>query len=327
MKILVLLCLILATFRSTCYAHTSEIKEVFVKANKAEIFCKVIGQGDPILVLHGGPGLTQDYLFPQMAKLGENHLVIFYDQRACGRSTGDITPNSIQIDVFLDDIESIRKAFGFKKMTLLGHSWGGFLAMNYAIRHPQSVDKLILMNTMTASSDEFSLFLKEASRRTAPSQEEIKAIMNSQAFIDGDPTTVERYYRIFYRTYCCNAEKVNLLNLRMSPKAAVDGTKVFEVFRQNVLMKSFDLYDQLKKLKTSTLIIHGDADPIPQIASQKIHDSIPNSRYVLLKNCGHFPYVEDPDVLFKHLGAFLEQDVESGVRDLICPAKRAAASR
>ena len=193
-------------------------------------------------------------------------------------------------------------------MTILGHSWGGFLAMKYAIAHPESVDKLILLNSMTASSDDFSLFVKEWLRRMAPYQEELKTIKETQGFIEGDISTVERYHRIMFRTYCHSPEKANLLNLRMSPKAAVDGSKVNDIFRQNLLTQPFNFYDQLKKLKIPTLVIHGDADVVPHTTARKIHESIPNSQYILLNDCGHFPYVEAPDSLFKHLNTFLHRE-------------------
>lgn len=104
--------------------------KIFIKTNDAQIFCRVFGKGEPIIVVHGGPGLSQDYLLPQMAKLAQTNLVIFYDQRGCGLSTGAINEDSIQIKTFVDDLEAIRKSFGYKKVTVLGHSWGGFLAMD-----------------------------------------------------------------------------------------------------------------------------------------------------------------------------------------------------
>jgi proline iminopeptidase len=299
--------LALALALSPCYGQVDGVREVFVRADNAQLFCKVIGKGDPIVVIHGGPGLSLDYLFPQMARLAKTHLVIFYDQRACGRSTGEINSNSMQIAPFLDDLECLRKSFGFKKMTVLGHSWGGFLAMKYAIAHPGSVDRLILLNTMPPSSEDLSLFLEEYVRRTSPYQEDLKAIKETQGFINGDPLTIARYYQTIFRTYCYRPEKSDLLNLRMNPNASLNGFKVHEALCQNTLLRSFNLYDLLKHLKMPTLIIHGESDPIPHITAQKIHEHIPHSKYILLKECGHFPYVEAPDLFFEHLNTFLKR--------------------
>ncbi len=98
-------------------------EESTVKSGDAELFCRTIGKGAPLVVLHGGPGLTQDYLLPQMEKLGDHHFVIFYDQRACGASGGEVSCEKITLANYINDLEVIRKAFKLEKMALLGHSW------------------------------------------------------------------------------------------------------------------------------------------------------------------------------------------------------------
>jgi proline iminopeptidase len=308
-------CLVLTTFFLTCCSTTpntaatsTTIEEISIDAHEATIYCKIIGDGTPILVLHGGPGLTHDYLFPQMASLAKTHRVIFYDQRGCGRSTGEITSDSIQLNTYLNDIEAIRKALGYKKMTILGHSWGGFLAMNYAIAHPEAIDKLVLLNSTPLSSDDVSQFGNEVIRRLAPYEAELNSILTTQGFINGDPDVTEKYWQTVFKAYCYNPEKVSLLNLRLSPEASANVFKVFELFNQSIYAKPFNFYDQLQNLKIDTLIMHGDADPISPAFAQKIHDSIPHSQYILLKNCGHFPYVETPDTFFQYLNAFLDSD-------------------
>ena len=307
-----LLLLLISCFSPSCVnsSNAERVRETFVQANGAQIFCRVAGKGDPIVIIHGGPGLTQDYLVPQMMKLAKTNLVIFYDQRACGLSTGEINPDSIQIATFIEDLECVRKAFALKKMTVLGHSWGGFLAMKYAIAYPDSVDKLILANTLPSSSEDISLFINEWMLRMAPHQDELKAITDTKGFADGDPSTIEHYYRVVFRTYCYQPKKADLLNLHITPKASIDGFKVYGIFQKNVFMQTFDFHDQLKSLRMPTLVIHGDVDPIPLATAKSIHESIPGSSYVVLKDCGHFPYVERPDEFFQHLDTFLHQEIK-----------------
>lgn len=317
MKSFISLFLVLATCFSAGYAEVPDSsgqgtapvyqgsKEIFIKTNDAQIFCRVFGKGDPIIVIHGGPGLSQDYLLPQMAKLAQTNLVIFYDQRGCGLSIGAINADSIQIKTFVDDLEAIRTSFGYKKVTILGHSWGGFLAMQYAITHPESIQKLILLNTMPPTSEGFSLFVQEWMKRMAPYQDELKVIKDTPEFTKGNPSTIEKYYRIIFGRYCYNPEKADLLNLYMSPKASIDGAQVYEIFRENLFTNSFNFDKQLKLLKIPALIIHGDFDPIPPSTAENLHQTIDGSKYILIKDCGHFPYVETPDELFKQLNTFL----------------------
>ncbi len=280
-------------------------KEDFVCAGTAKLFYRAAGKGEPLIVVHGGPGLCQDYLLPQLYRLAENNLIIFYDQRACGQSTGDITPSTMNIETFVHDLDAIREALHFPKISILGHSWGGFLAMQYTIAHPERVAKLILSNSIPASLEEYTLFEQEKTRRLTPYQKELDAIHLTKAFAEGNPEIMEKLYRMFFSVYCYDPEKVQLLNLRMSSSAYLRYSQVYEQFRNTLYKKYFNLYSALQSLKTPTLIIHGDADPIPPNAAQKIHESIKDSQYVLLTNCGHFPYVEKPHAWFKHIKDFL----------------------
>lgn len=282
------------------------IKELIVETPECHLFCRILGEGKPLVVLHGGPGLSQDYLEPQLYELAKHNLVIFYDQRGCGASTGEINEESITLQNYVEDLENVRKAFGFEKISLLGHSWGGFLAMNYAIAHPEAIEKLILSNSVPATFPDFLLFVAEWTRRLNPYMLEMAEIHQSPGYAKGDPEVMEHLYRIIFRTYCYNPESADDLNLRLSPKAAINGSKIHEIFAETVFMHPFDLTEGLKELTCPTLVIHGDTDSIPLLTAQHIHESIPHSEFVLIKNCGHFPYVEKPCCYFKHLNKFLK---------------------
>lgn len=288
--------------------HTA--KEVFVEADAAQIFCRILGQGDPIIVIHGGPGLSQEYLLPQMAKLAEKHQVIFYDQRGCGRSTGAIDADSMQIQRFLDDLEAVRRELGYKKVTLFAHSWGAFLAVQYAALYPEAVEKLILSNSHPASSEGYSAFFKEFEIRMEPFQKEFQSIQETQAFSEGDPETSEKYYGILCRTYCYDPSKADLIKIGLSPVAFLNGLKIQEMLDALVIRQPYDLSEILDRLNVPTLVLHGDVDPIPLTTAKELHEKIRGSKWVVLKNCGHFPYVEVPEIFFEHLEEFLSKQKE-----------------
>ncbi len=168
---------------SICLAAANmAFADTFVQNGETRLFCKVIGKGSPLVVLHGGPGMSQVYLLPYMEELAKTHQVIFYDQRGCGQSEGSVNKDTISLAHFIDDIEAIRKHFAIKKITLVGHSWGGHLAMNYAVSHPEMVDKLVLINSTPATSSGFALFIKEWMRRQTSVIAEINKMKESQAF-------------------------------------------------------------------------------------------------------------------------------------------------
>lgn len=298
--------------KSNCSVKTGEFlpkyREVFVNVDDDQIFCRIMGSGDPIIVIHGGPGLSQDYLLPQMAILAKSNLLVFYDQRGCGFSLGKVDDKTITIKNFLEDLESIRKALGFKKITVLGHSWGGFLAMKYAIAYPESLDKLILLSTAPATNEDYGLCVKEFEKRNTPIQKQLDEIQKSENFAQGDPETLNSYYKLLFRSYLYDSNKINLLNFIMSQEANIRGGKVNKLLEQNVLEKPYNLFPEQKRLDVPTLIIHGESDFILPITAKKIHENISNSQFILLKNCAHFPYAEEPDDLFNYLEKFLHPE-------------------
>lgn len=127
---------------STYQIPNGSIKEGFVEAKNGRIYYQIVGKGDPVIVIHGGPGLDQGYLLPGMALLAKNHQVIFYDQCGSGRSSiSVIDEQHINDEQFVEDLETLRKALGHPKITLVGHSLGGLLAMRYAIKYSSNVKK------------------------------------------------------------------------------------------------------------------------------------------------------------------------------------------
>lgn len=280
-------------------------EEILVPVQGATLFCRVMGHGSPIIVLHGGPGLSQDYLLPHMLELAKTHRVIFYDQRGCGRSTGDVNAETINISCYVSDLEAVRKAFGCDDVTILGHSWGAFLAIHYAIVHPEHIGKLILSHPAPASSQDYAAFAAEYTRHAAAIKDELAAIEASPAFRTGDPDTTERWWRLQFSFYWYNRDRAEHLNVRMSPSAFLNGQRVFACLQDSIFSKPYDLMPVLQNLKIPTLVISSDTDVMPSFTAQHIASNIKDSRYVLMTHCGHFPFVEDPQPYFQIVKDFL----------------------
>lgn len=285
-------------------------EEKFIQANGAELFTKVMGSGNPLVVLHGGAGfLTHDYLLPHLEPLAENNLVVFYDQRGLGKSTGDITPEQINIKTYVEDIEAIRTSLGLKKISLLGHSWGAFLALHYAMAHPENLDQMILIGSMPISSNDLGLFFKELTERLAPYQEKLKQLESSQSYLSGDPTTVAEDQTITFQTYLYSPDNITKINLWRSQKAILNGFKVWDIFKEQIFMKPYDLTANLKTVQTPTLIIHGEEDVIPFVTAVHLHEAIPNSKLVKIEQSGHFSFVEQPETVFQAIHNFQNPSV------------------
>lgn len=275
----------------------------------AKLYYQIFGIGEPIIILHGGPGLGFGYLLPQMLELSKDHELIFYDQRGSGKSLDTpINERTINMKRFVADLEAIRKNLDYKKIILFGHSWGGLLAMNYAIAYPQHVRAMILANSAPATRAGFLKFIKEYDRRTAPISDKLYDIQDSPQFMSGDTATIEKYYSLIFANYFADPGDVDKLSLKLTPLSALNGFKVAAIMQRNYLSNQFDLLPALAKLKIPTLIVYGAEDLMPLDAAMQINHAIPNSQLLVIENSGHFSYIEQPEEFFTTLENFLKKN-------------------
>jgi proline iminopeptidase len=278
------------------------------RVNGTELFYRVIGEGDPLVIAHGGPGMDQNYLLPQMEELATRHRLIFYDQRGTGGSSPEIDSSTITIEKFVDDLNEIRKAFNIEKMNLLGHSWGGLLSMYYATTHPDKMKTLILANTMPATSEFWAPFAENISRNRKPADNlalsEIKA---SEQFTANARDVLKKYYEIYFRSYFHDQSLSSSMNLDQTETTWANGDTVYNLLWEDRL-EAFNIYDQLAAVRCPTLIVHGDFDPVPLEYAQEIHETIENSKLVILENSGHFSYIETPAKFYSVVTDFLTGD-------------------
>src|ERR1051325_3504356 len=113
-----------------------------VELNGVRIYTRRVGDGPPVVVLHGGPGAHHDYLLPQYDRLALGRTLLYYDQRGGGRSP---VPRDTPVGwrEHVADLEALRDHWGLEQVTLLGYSWGGLLAVLYALEHPARIDRLL----------------------------------------------------------------------------------------------------------------------------------------------------------------------------------------
>jgi proline iminopeptidase len=279
------------------------IKEI----NGVPLFCETVGAGESIVILHGGPGMDHTYLLPQMLELSKTHRLILCDQRGTGRSGGSIDAASISLQNFVEDIEGIRKAYGLGKMNLIGHSWGGNLAMFYAVRYPQNLKSVILVDASAASAEMLKMVSKaQQDHMTAEDRKAFTDIIATEGFKKNNPQSVEEFFRIVFRPSFYDRTKVNQLTLQFSDATANNFSKIPGLLFQG--MESFDITKQLADVKVRTLIIQGDSDPIPMEIPKTLHSLLKNSSLLVLPQCGHFPFIEAPDPFFKAISEFVDSN-------------------
>jgi len=161
----------------------------YLPVENARLYYREIGQGQPIILLHGGPDFDHTYLLPDMDRLSDSFRLIYYDQRGRGKSVANVQPEDVSLESEMQDLESVRDYFRLESAVVLGHSFGGLLAMEYAIRHPDRVSHLILMNTAPASYEDWMLLRQDRRKTTAGDLEKMQVLSSTLQYESGDPDT------------------------------------------------------------------------------------------------------------------------------------------
>lgn len=253
---------------------------------------------DPLVVLHGGPGASHDYLLPQMLHLAESRDVLFYDQRGGGRSrTNDQEPVTWRSHV--DDLAAIVTEFSLDPLTIVGYSWGGLLAVLYALEAVDSrPDRLLLIDPAPLAKRYRVQFEEEfRKRQQAPAVLEMRAQLEASDLRETDPDAYRhRLFELSVAGYFAHPE--NAINLTPFRVIARTQQSVWDS------LGDYDLIPRLGEIHCPTLIVHGRDDPIPVESSVEGAKTM-SARLVVLDDCGHVPYVEQPAALFAAVDEFL----------------------
>ena len=278
--------------------------EGYKTINGSEVYFKTMGQGEPMIVIHGGPVLDHSYFLPQFEELAKDYQLIFYDQRVCGRSSIDVDSTTMSLAGFVEDIELLRQGLELDNIHLLGHSWGGLLAMKYAIEYPQHLNSLILSNSMPASEGQWQEEEQELAQRMTTQDSISRAeIIGSQEMKENPSAAIQKLMLLSFKPQFHNPELLDQLSLSI-PKDFQERGKAFQPLGKD--LASFDLYPALSKLEIPTLVIYGDYEPAAKLSGKRLSEIIPKSQFLVIENCGHFPFVEQPNAFFNGIKNFIE---------------------
>jgi proline iminopeptidase len=275
------------------------------------LFCRDVGAGHPIVVVHGGPDFDHSYFLPELDRLADSFRLVYYDQRGRGKSAEGVRPEDVTLTSELDDLDAIRRRSGLESVAVLGHSWGGVLAMAYAIRQPGRVSHLILMDTGPASAGDWRFLREELARRRDPrDQEEMNAIVATDEYARGDLEAETEYYRRHFRMTLRDSELLEALVARLRANFTEDGvvlarTIEHRLYDETSLAPGWDLVPRLRELDVPTLLLHGEHDFVPVELVARIADAVPGARLTVLPACGHFTYLEAPDAVHGELVRFV----------------------
>lgn len=262
------------------------------------------GTGTPIVLLSGGPGLNVAYMLPVAEFLPSGFRSIAFEQRGTGRSRSQAFDSAtLTMRTVVEDLEALREQLRQERLFLLGHSWGGMLAMAYAVAHPDRVDQLILVGSGGPTLEFTHWFGDNIEARLRPEDVALRDYWRAAAGngVDSGKVAVETL-RAIVPGYFFD-RKVGLSFARSLNEGQYHTDVKERLFAE--MRVHYDLREGLKKLKRPVLIIQGHQDPIGDKTAEDIRAAIDGSTLFYINRCGHFPWLEQPEAFRSAIAGLL----------------------
>ncbi len=280
-----------------------EFQAIDLELEHGQLHAKVFGEGDPLLLINGGPGFNSDGFITLARMLSGQARVIIYDQRGTGQSTMVVNSSTMTIEQMIGDIERLREHLDIDRWIVMGHSFGGMLTYAYAKRHPEHI-----MGMIHSSSGGYNLDLLEPGGiqiepQLEPTEWDSLNFWRRQ-LANGNTSQTARNKRAQYLApaYIYNDSNASLVAERLQQ----GDMRINALIWNDLQRMEFDCEDVLHSFLQPVLIIHGKQDVVNPFLAKKAHDLLPNSNLVLLDRCGHYGWLDRPEKYFEEVFSFIE---------------------
>jgi proline-specific peptidase len=258
----------------------------------------------PLLTLHGGPGFPHDYLEDLAGLADTGRPVVFYDQLGCGKSDHPDDAALWVMDTFVDEIGAVRDALGLDRVHLLGHSWGGWLALEYALGLPSGLASLVLTSTCAS----LPAFAAETRRLKRSLPVEVQQVIDEH---EAAGTTEDEAYleatMAYYARWVCRLDPwpEHVMRSFDNMSADVYGTMQGPEWNVTGNLKDWDVTDRLGELDLPVLVTSGRYDEMTETLVKPLVDGIRGAEWVVFEDSAHLAMVEEPDRYREVLAGFL----------------------
>ncbi|MDQ2982636.1 MAG: proline iminopeptidase-family hydrolase [Actinomycetota bacterium] len=281
--------------------------EGFVQVPGGRVFWRSVGDGDvPLLCLHGGPGFPHDYM-EALEGLADRRRVVFYDQLGCGSSDRPDDESLWTVERFVEELVTVRDALELDRLHLFGSSWGGMLAMQYAIDRKPKLESLTLCSSPASIPRWVDGCNELLAALPQDVQDEIKRHEDNGYL--GCPEYAEAVM-VFYRRHLCRLKPWPDGLERSYRDAGLDvynymnGPTEFTVVGT---LKEWSVMERLGKIETPTLVVSGEHDEFRPEHAKEVADAIPGSQQLVLDGCSHLAFAEEPDRFLAVMNEFLDR--------------------
>jgi proline-specific peptidase len=287
-------------------------EEGFISFREYKVWYCMVGDIEqkgklPLLCLHGGPGASHDYLEPLEAMASAGRRVIFYDQLGCGNSDQPHESSLWTIELFVAELAALRQALKLDRVHLLGQSWGGMLAMEYALTQPAGLASLILADSLASTSQ----WMVEANRLRSELPPDVQeTLLKHEREGTTDHPAYQEAMMVFYRRHLCRLETwpdcLNRTFEKLGKNPEVYNTMWGpSEFSATGTLSDWNIVQRLKEIRVPTLILSGRYDEATPLVSETVHHGISGSKWVIFEHSSHMPHIEEPERYIEVLNQFL----------------------
>lgn len=283
------------------------------------LYYRVVGTGgDTIVVVHGGPGMDQGYLAPDLEYLSDSFTLIFYDQRGVGRSTLISDPAHIHLDGHVADLDNLRRYFAIDRLVLLGHSWGAAPAAWYARAHSDRVAGLILVGPLPSRRvPHWAEYVRDrVAWQNDETQARVQELTAAQDTASDWWVPCRALYEISVRGVMHDPRHTEAIAGMRGDRCAASAEAMRNARIVNALnwasIGDWDWREEFRNVHVPVLVVHGASDPMPLASSREWAEAFPNGRIVVLDRAGHYPHLERPEDLRRLIQEFLRFDGTTG---------------
>ena len=287
----------------------AQTSEGYLRAKDVTLFYKLFGtEGDPLLLINGGPGFSSNYLDEVATTLSQDYRVITFDQRGTGNSAvKSMTKDCVNIPNTLEDIYMLQDSLKIKRWSIIGHAYGGALAMKYAAKYPKRVEKLILSSSIGLTLDFVEPMMANLKLRLNARQEEELSEIN-QKIVEGKVDRSKFYKQRFdlvADAYVYNKAMVQAArDLHKEENDFV--IEVNQIIWDELNRTNYDIRRDMERYKGDVLILHGRQDVIGESVPIVTHLVLEHSKLVFINKAGRYLWLDQPDDYFKHICTFLD---------------------
>ena len=257
-----------------------------------------VGTAPPLVCVNGGMLYDHSMLWPALSPLAVRRQLILYDQRGRGASSVPLVPLDASIADDAGDVGGLRRALGIRRYDLLGHSWGGGIAMLAAATDGPAIRRLVLVDSVWSTSAWMGPLRRNVINRLDSAGREAVERIPESALESPDPALHNAYSQAVYPAWFTDAEMAR----RFAPPTAASPTGAAVLAR--LRRDGYDWRPKLRALSTSALVIQGDADPLP-LADSAETSYIGTNAHVVVVPSGHMPFWEAPQRFFSLVESFL----------------------